>query len=248
MASVTVCTNCCCKKSLLTRSRSADARLLKDPGKEEIAPNTGGPDARVHEDHLWRYPLHDDIVTTVFWCGELPSADNGHISNVHSAWDSRWVHHFGGEDTPDKRRGALPAAFTPKENPFYFALPYNDFDDRGKRKSSAEQVVYWAAEKTYEPRESMLKNRWIQVSYTSRTCYGQWADVGPYHQDDEAYVFGTRPPKNRAHPRAGLDLSPAMRDCLGMKDVAKTSWRFVAASEVPPGPWKQIITTRNRRP
>jgi hypothetical protein len=37
---------------------------------------------------------------------------------------------------------------------------------------------------------------------------------------------------------AGLDVSPAVRDYIGMrggKDV--TSWRFVEFRDVPPGPW-----------
>ena len=42
---------------------------------------------------------------------------------------------------------------------------------------------------------------------------------------------------------AGLDVSPAVRDCLGFKNRnAVVDWRFLEASKVPGGPWKDIVT------
>ena len=92
----------------------------------------------------------------------------------------------------------------------------------------------------------MVKNRWIQVTFKTKTCYGQWEDVGPYGEDDQTYVFGAAAPKNKIQPGAGFDVSPALRDCLGMGSTSKTSWRFVDDAEVPMGPWKATITTSNR--
>jgi len=194
----------------------------------------------------WTYPLHTDIITTTFWCGERASSDNGQISNVASAWDGKWMRHFGGEDAPRRRSGYLPRGFTPRENPFYVALPYNDFDGRGRRKRNARALVYWASSRSWAADQSMVKNRWVQVTHGARTCYGQWEDVGPYHKDDEAYVFGAALPKNKVSPRAGLDLSPALRDCLGIGGLARTEWRFVEHHEVPRGPWTRIVTTFDR--
>ena len=37
---------------------------------------------------------------------------------------------------------------------------------------------------------------------------------------------------------AGLDVSPAVRDYLGMGDTDITDWRFVGKGEVPVGPWR----------
>jgi hypothetical protein len=34
--------------------------------------------------------------------------------------------HYGGEDSPTQRVNFLPTGFTPRQNPFYIALPYSD--------------------------------------------------------------------------------------------------------------------------
>jgi hypothetical protein len=39
---------------------------------------------------------------------------------------------------------------------------------------------------------------------------------------------------------AGLDISPAVRDYLGLKQTDVTDWRFVDFSEVPRGPWSTL--------
>jgi hypothetical protein len=147
--------------------------------------------------------------------------------------------HYGGVDDPVARRGYLPAAFTPKENPFYVALPYNDFDENGVRKPRASSVVPWAAGTTWAADQSMLKNRWLELRVGTRTVYAQWEDV----EDDAAYVFGTAAPANRVDVRAGIDLSPAVRDALGVGDVSKVTWRFVERGAVPAGPWTAVVTT-----
>ena len=36
---------------------------------------------------------------------------------------------------------------------------------------------------------------------------------------------------------SGLDVSPAVRDFLGMEDTDVTDWKFVDFDEVPSGPW-----------
>ena len=43
-------------------------------------------------------------------------------------WDLNWTANYGGTDNPEPsaRRNYIPIAFVPKQNPFYFALPYND--------------------------------------------------------------------------------------------------------------------------
>ena len=81
-----------------------------------------------------RFPWKLDIVTTVFWIGETPTANNP-VPNTVSAWDRRWTSNFGGYDDPDPdgRDGFLPKGFTPGQNPFYFALPYNDINRTGTK-------------------------------------------------------------------------------------------------------------------
>ncbi len=179
-------------------------------------------------------------VASIFWVGEAADASNSFIPNDKSAWDSFWQERYGGIDSPDDRCGYKPCSFTPKENPFYFALPYNDLDPNGHRKLSAVQVPWFSA---YQDQKSILKNRWIQVARGDLICYAQWQDVGPLETDDFAYVFGNEPPKNTFGVKAGLDISPAVRDCLKMTTNELVKWKFVEDNQVPLGPWKEIVTT-----
>ena len=189
------------------------------------------------------YPLHKNITTTFFWAGEEAGEDNKNISNLPSAWDEQWVRHFGGVDNPDKRSGFFPANFTPKENPFYFALPYNDFDEDGNRKQEVSKIIPWVKGKKIGENESVLKNRWIRIIKNGKEAYAQWQDVGPFKEDDAAYVFGTALPKSKINNNAGLDVSPAVRDYLKLADIDAVDWQFVDESQVPEGPWHQVVTT-----
>ena len=191
-----------------------------------------------------KYPLHQNVTTTYFWTGESASKDNQYTDNLSSAWDSKWVDHFGGVDDPNDRIGFLPAKFAPLENPFYFALPYDDFSSDGSRKYDANSTVYWSNEKNWDDSESMVKNRWIKITKGNETVYAQWEDAGPFEYDDKNYVFGTLMPKNKLNNNAGLDVSPAVKDYLGLFHHGrnKVSWQFVDFDNVPDGPWKKIIT------
>ncbi|HKI91575.1 MAG TPA: hypothetical protein VJ986_04690 [Gaiellaceae bacterium] len=209
-----------------------------------------------------RYPVHANVVATVFWVGE-PKGNGSSEDNALSAWDDRWLQHYGGVDDPRKRR-PYPyfPPFRPHENPFYLDLPYNDFDDHGNPRPGRTKVIPWApayatalaaSKRTGRP-FSLMKNRWVKISrhVGKRTlvCYGQIEDAGPYVYDDAAYVFGTegQRPKNTRASHAGLDVSPAIRDCLhfpGLNDArTKVRWQFVEARAVPPGPWRIVVTTR----
>jgi len=188
------------------------------------------------------YPLHTNVSVTLFWIGEAGSSANSYIPNAQSAWDDKWAEHYGGVDDPYNRSGYYPADFVPDENPFYFALPYNDFDGNGSRKTAAFNTVYWVSEKSWGSRESMCKNQWIQIIKGNKVAYAQWEDVGPYNEDDSPYVFGDSVPQNSINNYAGLDVSPAVRDYLGLSDVDKVDWKFIDADKVPDGPWKDIVT------
>jgi len=184
------------------------------------------------------YPLHTSIKTTYFWAGEAASADNDYIQNVSSAWQTNWQNYFGGSDDPDNRCGYNPCAFTPKENPFYFALPFGDYTTTGP--VSDLSMVYWYnSAQPMQSGQSILKNRWIQINALGKTVYAQWEDVGPFNEHDTNYVFGSAAP---ASTRAGLDVSPAVRDYLGMGGSTTSSWKFVNAADVPDGPWKTTVT------
>ena len=190
--------------------------------------------------------IHKNITATVFWVGE-PQGGGSSEDNAVSAWDDAWQTNYGGFDDYQNRNGYYPAQFIPKENPFYLDLPYNDFDDEGNRKANAYEVIPWAHSKEWAANESMMKNQWVKITKNNIVCYGQIEDAGPYEYDDYEYVFGNKPPKTNLANKAGMDISPALRDCLGFKginnDENKVDWQFVSFSEVPDGPWKEIITT-----
>lgn len=175
-------------------------------------------------------------MTTLFWIGEEASDENGFIHNEDSVYDRRWMERFGGYDDPDDRDGYFPSDFVPKENPFYAAIPYADLGHNGL-KDSARRIP-WSG----PAGRSLIKNRWIEVRYSETSCYAQIEDAGPYGEDDADYVFGTSPPSSDENDGAGLDVSPAMRDCLDLSANGVSSWRFVDDDDVPEGPWKKIVT------
>jgi len=187
-----------------------------------------------------RYPWKRDIVTTTFWIGEKPSKNNP-VPNHASSWDEKWASHYGGTDTPDRdqRKDFRPAAFVPGQNPFYIALPYNDMQSSG-HKPEAEKVIPWFEEEFRGKGQSVCKGRWIAIRYKDRVAYAQWEDCGPFRTDHSAYVFGDERPKKNLNKGAGLDVSPAVRDFLGMEDTDVTDWKFVDFAEVPQGPWAKF--------
>jgi len=153
--------------------------------------------------------------------------------------------------------GFFPTHVTPKANPFYLDLPFDDINDTTAFKERC-QVIPWAKDAGYagkcgDPRFSYMKNRWVRlVGPSGRTCYGQIEDAGPssgslYH--DTAYVFGAddaRPAQTKFNG-AGADVSPALNGCLGFAeidgDTDHVRWQFVDRSDVPDGPWTRLITT-----
>jgi hypothetical protein len=184
-----------------------------------------------------RYPWKSDIVTTVFWIGEKPSTNNP-VPNRASSWDTEWTKNYGGTDDPNPthRSNYMPVKFTPKLNPFYCALPYNDKAKEGHR-PEAPSVVPWFNQAYQGPAVSTCKGRWVAIRKGIRTVYAQWEEAGPFRTDHWQYVFGNERPKPNLNKGAGLDVSPAVRDYLGLQPTDVNDWRFVEFSVVPRGPW-----------
>ncbi|MQA07577.1 MAG: hypothetical protein GEU98_03315 [Pseudonocardiaceae bacterium] len=215
------------------------------------------------------YPWHTDITATTFWVGEIfdPHAADG--SQVISAYDGQWMRHYGGCDGVVRQdechteqrtaeNGYFPTSMTPKENPFYLDLPFNDVGDPVAFRQRAE-VVPWADEPEYAQHAddrgfSFMKNRWVEITRDGRTCYGQIQDAGPGEYRDAEYVFGSDDvrPANERYGGAGMDVSPALNGCLGFSELNgkndRVDWRFVDDVDVPDGPWKTLITTRQVSP
>jgi hypothetical protein len=188
------------------------------------------------------YPWKTDITATVFWVGEQPTANNP-TPNHKSSWDTEWQKNYGGYDDPDplkRGRDYCPIGFTPGLNPFYVALPYNDCINHTQHKPEAARVIPWFKQMFTKPGKTVLRGTWLAIRYGNRVCYAQWEDCGPFVTDDHEYVFGNARPKNTNNKNAGIDLSPAVRDYLGIPSGGKCDWRFVNLNEVPPGPWRSL--------
>ena len=150
---------------------------------------------------------------------------------------------YGGYDDPNPENRTTdyrPKDFVPRLNPFYCALPFNDTEAYNRTKLLASRVVPWYRTTFKRHGKSVIKGRWIAINYGKRTCYAQWEDVGPFNTDDWMYVFGNSRPRNQRNKGAGLDVSPAVRDYLGMASGAACNWRFVELNEVPLGPWRKF--------
>jgi len=211
-----------------SRTRSEEPHYVAGPPVISRNALSGGPG---------RYRWKRGIVTTIFWVGERPGGHNP-VPNLRSSWDRYWSYNYGGYDNPDAgaRRNFIPVKFVPRQNPFYFALPYNDVE-RGHTKREASRVIPWFNQAFVRSGETVLKDRWIAVQHGNRVCYAQWEDCGPFRTDDWRYVFGDERPRPNLNQGAGLDVSPAVRDYLGLGVKDACDWKFVEFREVPHGPW-----------
>jgi hypothetical protein len=192
-----------------------------------------------------RFPWKTNIVTTVFWVGEQAGGNNP-VPNNRSSWDLNWTTNYGGFDNPDpsSRRDYVPIGFTPRLNPFYCALPYNDVS-HGQFKPEAPLVIPWFKQRYTGPGQSVCQHRWIAIRRGNRTCYAQWEDCGPFRTDHYQYVFQNERPKPNLNRGAGLDVSPAVRDYLRLQPTDVTDWKFVDVADVPAGPWRSYGENNN---
>lgn len=224
-------------KELTKNSKKLRPTQSQDAGESMV--NAGAPDPP--KPAVNRFPWRTNIVTTTFWIGEKPTQNNP-VPNDKSSWDVKWAQNYGGYDTPDRKQRSVaftPVGFIPQQNPFYVALPYNDMTRSGHKPEAAE-VIPWFKDAYQGKHTSVLKGRWIAIRKGTRVCYAQWEDVGPFRTDHWQYVFGDERPRPNLNKGAGLDVSPAVRDYLGMSDTDVTDWKFVEFSEVPVGPWSRF--------
>jgi hypothetical protein len=237
-----------------TRISSRHGTTRTNPAATTTAVVTTAPAAKP----VSSYPIHTNITATIFWIGE-PVGSGSTEDNSVSAYDDDWLADFGGfDDYRTFRTYPFFPSFTPKENPFYLDLPYDDWNVTANRSARAA-VVPWASQFATQIASkknafSLMKNHWVALWRTdsagTHTCYAQIEDAGPYVYNDAAYVFGTNDPRpaSKRSANAGLDVSPALRDCLRFDTLNdqdnKVSWQFVDAANVPSGPWTVVVTTR----
>jgi hypothetical protein len=215
------------------------AMKLREAALTAIEPRVSIPTTARTSSGVYRW--RSDIRTTIFWCGENASVNNP-VHNHSSSWDLNWAINFGGYDNPDasaRTRDFRPQGFIPRLNPFYFALPYNDVT-HGATKPEARQVIPWFTQYFVKEGQSVCKDRWIAIRNrrNGRIAYAQWSDCGPFRTDHWQYVFGDARPLPNLNGGAGLDVSPSVRDFLGLAPIDTTDWRFVELRDIPPGPWR----------
>src|SRR6266513_2478127 len=170
--------------------RSADDRVL-DVSSLAFTPGLLAKDA---SEPGQRFPWKKEIVTTVFWIGEKP-APNNPVPNRVSSWDKDWTKNYGGLDDPNpaNRSNYIPAKFTPRQNPFYCALPYNDKAREGHR-PEAPRVVPWfkdayqgPAVRDYLGLKETDVTDWKFVEF-SEVPRGPWST----HGENNTFVIGDR--------------------------------------------------------
>ena len=229
----------------VTKAEPGEVKLSKKTEKKSDESNVGVESLAFAPTRLRSapgegYSWKQQIVTTIFWIGEKPS-ENNPVPNRASSWDKEWSKSYGGFDDPNpvRRRDYIPANFTPRQNPFYCALPYNDKAATGHR-PEASRVVPWFNEAYQGPAVSVCKDRWIAIRKGNKVAYAQWEDAGPFRTDHWQYVFGNERPKPNLNKGAGLDVSPAVRDYLGLNETDVTDWHFVDFKDVPRGPWSKL--------
>jgi hypothetical protein len=185
------------------------------------------------------YPWKTNIITTEFWIGE-GSTPLSSTTNVQSSWDEDWLSNNHGSDNPNYRSGYAAGGHASTLNPFYVALPFNDlaFPDKARE---------WLPPGWYRrPKDgkqvSACKDRWVEIkNQRGDYCYAQWEDVGPLRYDHAEYVFGDERPTGMGDDHAGLDVSPAVAEYLGIDGKNRlTSWRFVDDEDVRPGAWLKL--------
>jgi len=219
------------------------ARQLREKALLKVEPQVFVPTSS--RPTTQRFPWKTNIVTTVFWIGEAAGGNNP-VPNFKSSWDLNWQANYGGYDNPDSssRRNYIPVGFVPRQNPFYFALPYNDVS-HGQFKPEAPLVIPWFKQSYTGPGQSVCQHRWVAIRKGTRTCYAQWEDCGPFRTDHYQYVFQSERPKPNLNRGAGLDVSPAVRDYLALQPTDVTDWKFVDVVEIPPGPWRTYGDNNN---
>jgi hypothetical protein len=60
-------------------------------------------------------------------------------------------------------------------------------------------------------------------------------------------VFGDDRPLSNVNHGAGIDVSPAVRDYLGLGSFGLIDWRFVEQADAPIGPWSLAVVSKIRR-
>jgi len=149
---------------------------------------------------------------------------------------------------PSTPTGPLPnhceieaTVFGGADDPNYSAYP--PYDNNGNGRYLNDTELYVALPFSFDMSEPLPM---VRVFHGELSAVGIVADKGPWTTDDDAYVNGTaRPIAETCHDegaplpsgpnkgqvpsnRAGIDLSPALAETIGVSGKGTVSWAFVA--------------------
>jgi hypothetical protein len=71
----------------------------------------------------------------------------------------------------------------------------------------------------------------VRLNYVTAAEIGRQIGVGPFHTDSAEYVFGDERPSPNVNHGAGIDVSAAVRDFLGLRSLELVDWRFVEQAD-----------------
>jgi len=217
-------------------------RLQNEIATAQLPPDTAHPTkANSTNDSVTRtapppapknqYVWHTGILADLFYLG---GDSAGNVWGLPLA---------SGSDNPDDRNGYASGTHASYFNPFYVALPFNDLTNPDKAKQYLP--AGWQRPPLDGKPVSACQGRWVGIKAedgTGHMCYAQWEDVGPLRADHAEYVFGSERPDTGN--RAGISISPAVMEYLGLKDTAPEKrvirWHFVDDRDVPPGIWLKL--------
>ena len=156
-----------------------------------------------------------------------------------SCWDPHWAKNYGGNDTPDTAQRTaeyIPRQLHPRPEPILRRPALQRYGARRPQGRGAPGHPL-VPEGIQGPDPIRLQGPLDRHPLWLKVCYAQWEDAGPFRTDHWQYVFGNERPRPNLNGGAGLDVSPAVRDYLGMNSTDVTDWKFVDFEEVPTGPW-----------
>jgi hypothetical protein len=114
----------------------------------------------------------------------------------------------------------------PEAESFYIALPYNDVT-HGQFKPEAPLVIPWFKQSYTGPGQSVCRQSLDCHSQRESPLLRAMGGLRPVSHDHFQYVFGNERPKPNLNHGAGLDVSPAVRDYLGLAPTDVADWQFV---------------------
>ena len=167
------------------------------------------------------FPWKTNIVRTCFGSAksqvEIISSRIAQVPGINNGRKPRWFDH----PNPAHGLNYVPTKVIPQQNPYYCnPLQRQSTYWPPARSASCFSVVSRGVSRAgcfhlQGPMDGDPKG--------NRIALAQWENAVPFRTDHWQYVFGNERPKPNLNQGAGLDVSPAVPDCLGLsKQTSRT--------------------------